>query len=94
MYEVTYSIDGIVRTLDVPASDAVQAQQIITNMFGKGNVQIINWKRKWEKMEEKIKEMEEIFGKLTEDNKSILLMVANGMILTQKQNLKEVQKWL
>lgn len=41
-------------------------------------------------MEEKIKEMEEIFGKLTEDNKSILLMVANGMILTQKQNLKEV----
>lgn len=94
MYEVTYSIDGIVRTLDVPASDAVQAQEIITNMFGKGNVQIINWKRKWEKMEEKIKEMEEIFGKLTEDNKSILLMVANGMILTQKQNLKEVQKWL
>ena len=46
MYEVTYSIDGIVRTLDVPANDAVQAQQIITNMFGKGNVQIINWKRK------------------------------------------------
>lgn len=46
MYEVTYSIDGIVRTLDVSASDAVQAQQIITNMFGQGNVQIINWKRK------------------------------------------------
>lgn len=43
-------------------------------------------------MEEKIKEMEEIFGKLTEDNKSILLMVANGMILTQKQSLKEVLK--
>lgn len=45
MYEVTYSVDGIVRTLNVNASDSVQAQQIITNMFGTGKVQIINWRR-------------------------------------------------
>lgn len=45
MYEVTYSVDGIVRTLNVNANDSVQAQQIITNMFGTGKVQIINWRR-------------------------------------------------
>lgn len=45
MYEVTYSNNGIVRKITVNGSDAVQAQEIVTNMFGAGNVQIINWKR-------------------------------------------------
>lgn len=36
MYEVTYSVDGIVRSLNVKADDAVQAQSIITNMFRNG----------------------------------------------------------
>ena len=45
MYEVTYSNNGIVRKITVNGQDAVQAQEIVTNMFGDGNVQIINWKR-------------------------------------------------
>ena len=45
MYEVTYSVDGIVRKITVNANDAVQGQTIVTNMFGKGNVQIINCRR-------------------------------------------------
>lgn len=45
MYEVTYSVNGIQRTLTVNANDSVAAQQIITNMFGAGNVQIISWRR-------------------------------------------------
>ena len=45
MYEVTYTIDGVQRTLTVKANDAIVAQQIITNMFGAGNVQIIGWRR-------------------------------------------------
>lgn len=45
MYEVTYSVNGIVRKITVNGQDAIQAQEIVTNMFGKGNVQIINWRR-------------------------------------------------
>ena len=45
MYEVTFTVDGIQRKLSVNANDAIQAQEIVTNMFGKGNVQIINWRR-------------------------------------------------
>lgn len=45
MYEVTYSVNGIVRSLNIKADDAIQAQQIITNMFGMENMQIINWRR-------------------------------------------------
>ena len=44
MYEITYSNNGIVRKISINANDAVQAQEVVTNMFGKGNVQIINWK--------------------------------------------------
>lgn len=33
MYEVTYSVDGIIRKINVNANDAVQAQSIATNMF-------------------------------------------------------------
>lgn len=46
MYEVTYSIDGIIKKININASDAVQAQEIFTNMYGSGKVQIINIIRK------------------------------------------------
>lgn len=45
MYEVTYTVDGVQRKMEVNASDAIVAQNIITNMFGIGNVQIINVRR-------------------------------------------------
>lgn len=45
MYEVTYSVDGIVRKLEIPAQDSVTATEIVTNMFGRGKVQIIGWRR-------------------------------------------------
>jgi hypothetical protein len=46
MFEVTYSIDGIIKKININASDAVQAQEIFTNMYGTGKVQIINIIRK------------------------------------------------
>lgn len=46
MFEVTYSIDGIIKKININASDAVQAQEIFTNMYGMGKVQIINIVRK------------------------------------------------
>lgn len=46
MFEVTYSIDGIIKKININASDAVQAQEIFTNMYGSGKVQIINIVRK------------------------------------------------
>lgn len=45
MYEVTYSIDGIVRKININASDSVQATNIFTNMYGSAKVQIINVRR-------------------------------------------------
>lgn len=45
MYEVTYSIDGILKKISINASDSIQAQQVFTNMYGVGKVQIINIKR-------------------------------------------------
>lgn len=45
MYEVTYSVDGVVRKMTINANDGVQAQNIVTNMFGMGKVQIINCRR-------------------------------------------------
>lgn len=42
MYEVTYSMEGIIRKITINASDAVQVTNIMTNMFGSGKVQIIN----------------------------------------------------
>ena len=46
MYEVTYTIDGIQKKILISANDGVQAQQIFTNMYGTGKVQIINIVRK------------------------------------------------
>lgn len=45
MYEVTYTNDGIMKKITINASDAIQAQQIVTNMYGTGRVQIINCRR-------------------------------------------------
>lgn len=46
MYEITYSIDGLIKKITIGANDGVQAQQIFTNMYGTGKVQIINIVRK------------------------------------------------
>ena len=46
MYEVTISINGIIHTISVPATDAAQINTIITNMYGNSNYQIINFIRK------------------------------------------------
>ena len=45
MFEVTYSMEGIIRKIMINASDALQAQNIITNMYGSCKVQIINIRR-------------------------------------------------
>lgn len=45
MFEVTYSMEGIIRKIMINASDAVQAQSIFINMYGSGKVQIINIRR-------------------------------------------------
>ena len=45
MYEVTYSIDGILKKISINATDSIQAQQIFTNMFSGGKVEIINIRR-------------------------------------------------
>lgn len=45
MYEVTYTVDGIIHKTNIQASDYSQVFNIITNMFGSGKVQIINVRR-------------------------------------------------
>lgn len=45
MYEITYSMDGILHKLTINANDSIQAQNSFTNMFGNRKVQIINIKR-------------------------------------------------
>ena len=46
MYEVTYSIDGIIKKISINAHDSIQAQEVFTNMYGLGKIQIINIVRK------------------------------------------------
>lgn len=46
MYEVTFTLDGVLHTIDVPATDAAQINQIITNMYGTSDYSIINIIRK------------------------------------------------
>lgn len=36
---------GIMKKITINANDAIQAQQIVTNMYGQGRVQIINCRR-------------------------------------------------
>lgn len=45
MYEVTYSIDGIIKKINIKANDNIQAQSIFTNMYGSGKYEIINIKK-------------------------------------------------
>ena len=46
MFEVTYSIDGIIKKISINADDAMTAQNMFTSMFSGGNVEIINIVRK------------------------------------------------
>lgn len=46
MYEITYSIDGLIRKINVQALSGTDAINIFTNMYGTGKVQIINCVRK------------------------------------------------
>lgn len=46
MYEVTYSIDGIIKRVTINANDSIQALDIFTNMYGNGRYQVINIVRK------------------------------------------------
>ena len=45
MFEVTYSINGILKKITINADDAFTAQNILTNMFNGTNVDIINVRR-------------------------------------------------
>lgn len=45
MYEVTYSIEGIVKKISINADDAITAQNMFTNMFSGGKVEIIDIRR-------------------------------------------------
>lgn len=45
MYEVTYTVDGIIHKMNIEANDSSQVFNIVTNMFGSGKVQIINVRR-------------------------------------------------
>ena len=42
MFEVTYSIDGLLKKINVNAEDSITAQTIFTNMFSGQKVEIIN----------------------------------------------------
>lgn len=46
MYEVTFTLEGVLHTINVPATDAAQINSIITNMFGTSGYSIINIIRK------------------------------------------------
>lgn len=45
MFEVTYSLNGLIKKIMINANDAVQVTGIMTNMYGSENIQIINIRR-------------------------------------------------
>lgn len=45
MYKVKIVIDGLVKEITVNANSSVEVQNIITNMYGTGKVQIIDIRR-------------------------------------------------
>ena len=47
MYEITYSIDGIIKRISIQALSQMEAVNIFTNMYGTGKVQVISCIRKW-----------------------------------------------
>lgn len=42
MYEVTFSIDGVIEKIVIPANSYVEAFTAITNMYSNSKTQIIN----------------------------------------------------
>ena len=46
MFEVTYTMNGIIKKISVNASDPLTAINIFTNMFGGGAIEIIDVVRK------------------------------------------------
>lgn len=45
MYEVTISVNGLIKKIQIQANDSFSVHNVITNMYGTGNVQIINIRR-------------------------------------------------
>lgn len=45
MYKVKIVIDGLVKEITVNANSSFEVQNIITNMYGSGKVQIIDIRR-------------------------------------------------
>lgn len=45
MYKVKIVIDGLLREMTINANSSVEVQNIITNMYGTGKVQIIDIRR-------------------------------------------------
>lgn len=45
MFEVTYSINGIIKTININANDQFQVQEIFLNMYSGSNAEIINVRR-------------------------------------------------
>ena len=45
MYKVKIVIDGLVKEITVNANSSFEVQNIITNMYGNGKVQIIDIRR-------------------------------------------------
>lgn len=46
MFEVTYTMNGIIKKISVNASDPLTAIDIFTNMFGGGAIEILDVVRK------------------------------------------------
>lgn len=42
MYEVTFTMDGVMHKATLPGNDALSITQMLTNMYGNGKIQIIN----------------------------------------------------
>ena len=45
MYEVTYSLNGIIKKINITATDSIQVHHIFTNMYTNNVAQIINIRR-------------------------------------------------
>ena len=46
MYEVTYSINGVIKKININGNDALTIQNIVTNMFSGQKIDIIDIRRK------------------------------------------------
>ena len=46
MYEVTFTVDGVIHKATIPATDFSQIHDVITQMYGSSKVTIINFIRK------------------------------------------------